>query len=51
MFIRTKPFSKQTAKVRVQIIESRREGNKVRQRIVRHVGVAYDKEEEAKMRQ
>ena len=51
MFIRSKPFSKETSKVRVQIIENVRNGTKVSQHIVRHVGVAHDAEEEAKMRQ
>lgn len=51
MFIRSKPFSKETTKVRVQIIESIRTGNKVSQKIVRHVGVAHDEDEEQKMRQ
>lgn len=51
MFIRSKPFSKETQKVRVQIIENVRNGAKISQRIIRHVGVAHDAEEEAKMRQ
>jgi transposase len=51
MYIRSKPFSNLTSKVRVQIIESVRVGNKVSQKIVRHVGVAHDANEEARMRE
>ncbi|MDX2049560.1 MAG: IS1634 family transposase [Rickettsiaceae bacterium] len=51
MYIRSKPFSNLTSKVRVQIIESVRLGNKVSQKIVRHVGVAHDANEEARMRE
>lgn len=51
MYIRSKPFSPGSSKVRVQIIESVRNGSKVSQQIVRHVGVAHDAVEEEKMHQ
>jgi len=50
MFIRTKPFNDHKDKVRVQIIENTRDGDKVRQKILRHVGVAIGDDEIAKMK-
>jgi transposase len=44
MFIRVKSTSKSPRKS-VQIVESKRIGSKVRQRIVKHIGVAFDDEE------
>ena len=43
MFIRTKPDPKLN-RTRVQIVESVRTGKKVRQKILRHVGIANDGE-------
>ena len=48
MFIRSKPYG---TRQRVQIIENIREGDKVRQHIVRHVGVAHDEGEVAQLKQ
>ncbi len=48
MFIRVKTTPNSPRKS-VQIVESFREGRKVRQRIVRHVGIAMDADEEASM--
>ncbi|MYF89734.1 MAG: hypothetical protein F4186_10570 [Boseongicola sp. SB0676_bin_33] len=50
MFVRVKT-SRNSPRKSVQIVESVREGKKVRQRIVRHVGVAMDAEEEGTLRQ
>ena len=50
MFIRSKPFT-DNIKRRIQIVENIRVGNKINQRIVRHVGVAYSDDEESKLRQ
>lgn len=44
MFIRVKPTAKPN-KNKVQICESIRQGTKVKQIIVRHVGIAYDEKE------
>jgi transposase len=50
MFIRSKPFT-DNIKRRIQIVENIRVGNKVKQHIVRHVGVAHSDDEESKLRQ
>ena len=50
MFIRVKTTPNSPRKS-VQIVESFREGKKVRQRIVRHVGIAIDADEEIALRQ
>ena len=50
MFIRVKTTPNSPRKS-VQIVESFREGKKVRQRIVRHVGIAMDADEESALRQ
>lgn len=42
MFIRVKPTNKNSPHKNVQICKSFRVGNKVRQKIIRHVGVAHD---------
>jgi len=49
MFIRVKssPNSKGRS---VQIVESQRKGDKITQRIVRHVGMGYDEEEIASLK-
>jgi len=44
MFVRVKTTPK-SSKKSVQIVESKRVGGKVRQRIVKHIGVAFDEEE------
>ena len=44
MFVRVKTTPK-SSKKSVQIVESKRFGGKVRQRIVKHIGVAFDDEE------
>ena len=49
MFIRTKE-SPNSPKKSVQIVASKREGNKVRQKILRHVGVAEDEDELRKLK-
>jgi len=41
MYIRTKT-TKNSLKKSVQVVESVRQGDKVKQRIVRHIGVAED---------
>lgn len=50
MFIRSKPFSNGTRQ-RIQIVENIRDGGKVRQKLIRHIGVSYDSSEEVKLRQ
>ncbi len=50
MFVRTKP-KPNSPKRSIQIVESFREGEKVRQRVIRHVGVASDDEEEATLKE
>ena len=49
MFVRVKT-SPNSPRRSVQVVESLRSGGKVSQRIVRHVGIALDDAEEAKMR-
>lgn len=44
MFVRIKTSPKSPKKA-VQIVESIRQGNRVKQRIVRHVGTAFDEDE------
>ncbi|MDE2790035.1 MAG: hypothetical protein OXI81_06395 [Paracoccaceae bacterium] len=50
MFIRVKTTPNSPRKS-IRIVESFREGKKVRQRIVRHVGIAMNAEEEGALRQ
>ena len=49
MYIRTKSTPNSPRKS-VQLVESQRKGDKVVQRIVRHVGIAADKKEEEKLK-
>ena len=42
MFVRTKKFTDRTV---LQIVKSVRDGNKVRQKVVRHVGTATSEEQ------
>ena len=44
MFVRTK-YDKQRKRHRVQIVKTYRDGDTVRQKVLRHVGSAYNKEE------
>ena len=48
MFVRTKSTPNSPRKS-IQIVESIREGNKVKQRIIRHVGIAMNDKEEKKL--
>ena len=50
MFVRVKPKSRPPRKT-VQIVESVRNGKKVSQRIVRHIGVAENEDELAKLKE
>lgn len=50
MFVRIKT-SPNSPKKAVQIVESIRQGNRVKQRIVRHVGTAFDEDELKSMRE
>ena len=49
MFVRVKTSNKGTTKY-VQIVQSIRKGEHVTQKIVRHVGVAYDDDELEKLK-
>ncbi len=49
MFVRVKKSPSDSNKEYVQIVQSFRTGNKVSQKIVRHVGVSRDKEEFKKL--
>lgn len=49
MFIRTKTTPNSPRKS-IQIVESIRDGNKIKQKIVHHVGIALDEREEQKLR-
>ena len=49
MYIRTKPVG-DTGRTRVQICQSTRAGTKVSQKIVRHVGIAYNADELQEMK-
>jgi len=50
MFVRTKTTPNSPRKS-VQIVESYKLGNKIKQRIVRHVGIAIDEQEEKKLKE
>ena len=50
MFIRTKT-SPNSPKKAVQIVENLRQGNKIKQRIVRHLGTVFDEQQELKLRE
>ena len=50
MFIREKKSPHNPKKISVQIVESVRDGKRVKQRIVRHVGVAMDEQEVEKLK-
>jgi hypothetical protein len=49
MFIRVKTSNKGATKY-VQIVQSIRKGERVTQKIVRHIGVAYDEDELAQLK-
>ncbi|GAI72892.1 unnamed protein product, partial [marine sediment metagenome] len=49
MFIRVKTSNKGATKY-VQIVQSIRKGERVTQKIIRHIGVAYDEDELEKLK-